>query len=66
MYEINTHNKKVYVIRSSSGETPLSCAANAGKDDIVDYLLSFNEVSIPKSSQVSYVRKAIIEIMLIC
>lgn len=40
------------LIRCTSGETPLSCAAKAGKDDIVNFLLSLNEVSIPNSSEV--------------
>lgn len=41
------------VIHRSNGETPLSCAAKAGKDDIVNYLLSLHETFIPTSQEVT-------------
>lgn len=41
----------LFIIRPS-GETPLSCAAKAGKDDIVNYLLGLHETFIPTSQEV--------------
>ena len=36
------------------GKTPLSCAAGAGKDQTVSYLLSLEQTKIPKHSAVSW------------
>lgn len=49
------HNIVVFLFLFSvpGGETALSCAAKAGKDEILGYLLSLEQIVIPENSKVS-------------